>query len=440
MEDTARFIMTKSPEGSQDARFAGAYILVVEDDDDDREVLAHLLERAGYVVRAADSASHARRELAEFPPDLVLMDFYLPAGETGAALCREFRRSERGHETPVIFVTGGKMESQEVFHSGGSDYILKPVQPVELLARIEMHLAHRAALRVMSRKREEFSSHLRLADAPESTDMERLLAEARLAREEALEAREEARKANAAKARFLARMSHEMRTPLNGVVGMAELLHDAGLEGEYRDYLFLLESAADELVQMVSTLLEYAEAEDGIAVANVEKFSLREVVSGVIAGLETLIRRHQVVVNSTMDARVAQFGNGDPRLVHRVLEHFLGFAVRRSAQGAVDVAVSLRKTDAGNQFLRVTVTDSGAPVAAEEVEHLFTEFWNLQRDGWNHAEQRGVGLPLARRLAENMDGAVGAESVSGGGIQLWLDLPLERAAGGDSESDTGAVA
>ncbi len=443
-----RSAMTRNPEEGQLSSFSGAYILVVEDDDEDRELLTKLLEREGYVVRSAGSASHARRELAEFPPDLVLMDFYLPAGETGAELCREYRRSETGRDVPVLFVTGSGRESREVFQSGGSDYILKPVETAELLARVEMHLAHRAALRLLSQKSAELGSKLHLVDAggeskPESdVDMESLLAEARLAREEALAAREEAHRANAAKARFLARMSHEMRTPLNGVVGMAELLHDAGLEGEYQDYLFLLESAADELVQMVSTLLEYAEAEDGVEILHTESFSPRKVVSEVIRNMETAVRRLKVELSSTMDVRVAENLVGDPRLVHRVLEHFLNFAVRRSSGGRVELAVAIGGADSAHQNIRVTATDSGGPLGQGELDNLFTEFWNLRREDWNGSEQRGVGLPLARRLAQAMGGEVGAENVPDRGVRLWLevDIALGEAGGQAADEDDNAVA
>ncbi len=178
-------------------------ILVVDDNPASLQLLKDILNKAGYHVRPAPNGTLALRSVEFEPPDLILLDVKMPDID-GYEVCQRLKSDEKNRDIPVIFISGLGETTQRVqgFNVGGVDYITKPFETEEVLARVKTHLR----LRELSEKLEQ-----KVNELLESNTQLKI-------------AKEQADESNRAKSRFLANMSHELRTPLNAILGYAQII------------------------------------------------------------------------------------------------------------------------------------------------------------------------------------------------------------------------
>ncbi len=255
----------------------------------------------------------------------------------------------------------------------------------------------------------------------------RKAAEAALVRAKAAAeaAQGEAERASAAKSDFLATMSPEIRTPLNGVLGYADLLVDELEPGTVaRLHAERIRGAGASLLTVVNDVLDFSKIEAGQVELAAEPFSLGEVTDQAVAimraGAEQKGLRLAVTVEPGLPERVV----GDPDRLRQVLLNLLNNAVKFTAAGSVTLSVARADGLAGGPHLRFAVRDTGIGIPAEKHGSLFKRF--SQMDGTIQREYGGTGLGLAisKQLVELMGGAIGLESAAGQGSTFWFRLPL----------------
>ncbi len=226
----------------------------------------------------------------------------------------------------------------------------------------------------------------------------------------------DAEAANRAKSAFLANMSHEIRTPLNAIIGMADLLREAGLTPAQSSQLAIVRQAGDVLLDVINDILDYSKLEAGAVVIEARPVALPEIVDSVrsilsprasAAGLEFSIEAPALEV--TVDAS----------RLRQILLNLAGNAIKFTRSGSVRVSATML----GEQ-MRFEVVDTGPGIAAEQFQRLFRDFSQLDSSSTRSFGGTGLGLAICKRLAEAMGGRIGVISALGQGSTFWFELPV----------------
>jgi signal transduction histidine kinase/CheY-like chemotaxis protein/HPt (histidine-containing phosphotransfer) domain-containing protein len=243
----------------------------------------------------------------------------------------------------------------------------------------------------------------------------------RAATEESLnEAILAAGRANRAKADFLARVSHEMRTPLNAILGMAELLRDSPLNPEQNEYARTIETSGEDLLNVVSDLLDSSKIEAGEIELEAIPFSPREVIESVaeVAAVRAEAKDLEVVL--ALSPQLPAQLRGDPTRLRQLLMNLLGNAVKFTERGQVTVRADVTAAERDRVELRIDVEDTGIGIAKENLDRIFLPFVQADSSTSRRFGGTGLGLNIAQSLAHSMSGSIGVESELGRGSTFRL--------------------
>ncbi|HZB90977.1 MAG TPA: ATP-binding protein, partial [Stellaceae bacterium] len=227
--------------------------------------------------------------------------------------------------------------------------------------------------------------------------------------------RREAERAGRAKAQFLTTMSHEMRTPLNGIIGTASLLLETPLAEDQRALATALKDSAELLLQLVTDVLDFSKIEAAAVTLERVVFDPAAAAEAVIALLRPRAERKRLTLGLAVAADVPRRLVGDPDRFRQVLFNLVSNGIKFTETGGVSVDVGHAGRDGDRAVVTVAVRDTGIGIAAEQLPQLFQEF--VQLDGSISRRFRGTGLGLAicDRLTRLMGGAIGVESMPGRG-------------------------
>jgi len=243
--------------------------------------------------------------------------------------------------------------------------------------------------------------------------------------EQALDAaRAEAERANAAKSEFLSRMSHELRTPLNSVLGFAELLWMDGVVDEQRDYVGQIRKSGRHLLDLINEVLDLSRIEAGHMTISPEPVHLRAAVVEAIEMIAPEAASRGISLKPEYGAVCDSYVRADQQRLKQVLLNLLSNAVKYNRPGG-SVRVRCAHHD-GRDAPSVTVEDTGPGIPEDQLDRLFNPFDRLGAEQ-GREEGTGLGLALAKRLVELMEGRLWAESEVGSGTTFWLELSPAQA-------------
>lgn len=238
----------------------------------------------------------------------------------------------------------------------------------------------------------------------------------------------ELEKANAAKDEFLAAMSHEIRNPMNGVVGLSAAIDTSFLDQEGRYRFGLLRHCASHLASLLEDILDFSKLQAGSIELDSQPFApaeLLDAVSAITAPVSAAAGvRVEFALGPTVPARLI----GDARRIRQVLLNYVSNAVKYAPQGTVEVTAWARPADADRVTLTFAVSDEGPGIPAEEQARIFDKFERGAGARSSRIPGTGMGLAVCRRLAEKMGGRAWVESSPGQGASFYLELPLPVAA------------
>jgi len=384
----------KSPE-------APPSILVVDDTVENLRLLSRLLSVHGYEIRPVTNGRAALQAVDHDPPDAILLDLNMP-DMNGYEVCEALKQREHLRDIPVIFLTAmvGTQDKVKAFEVGGVDYITKPFQVEEVLARVRTHVALRRA------RTELADSYARL------------------------------RAMSALRDDLFHMIVHDMRSPLTVLVGSLEVLRLEVAEALGCDPDRLSGGVADEwraamrstqlLACMANNLLDVSRLEAGMMPVERAPHDLVPIAESVRADLVNLERERplELVASGALTASC------DVGLVRRVIENLVNNAIKHSPpRGRVRIVL----THAAPVTARVAVHDEGPGVPPEAREAIFDKYRSLgtRRQAYHSA---GLGLAFCRLAVEAHGGAIGVDSSDKGGSVFWFELPTEAQASSAASS------
>ena len=380
-------------------------ILIVDDIPANVDVLRKTLEPEGYIISMAPSGEMALRIAPKIKSDLILMDITMP-GMDGYEVCRKLKEDPVFENTPVIFVTG-KAETEDMvaaFNSNGADYITKPFKSEEILARVRMHL--------------------RLAQTIKTNEY--LVG----ALKKAVLNLESAQQENLAKSQFLGRMSHELHTPLNAIIGFSELLKmDANdsLNENQKQSIGEIYEAGKHLLDLVDQVLEISRIDSGELKCVFKKVHLNPIINETIASMTDLADNKCVSFNNLLHKNHEIFVNGDPDNIRQVFFNVIDNAVKYNKKGG---RVTLSLAQDVPEKIGVFIRDNGDGIPGDKYEKIFDPLYRLENHVKNCIDGVGVGLTVVKKFMTIMNGRVYIESELGMGSCFILEF--EKWIGDDS--------
>ena len=234
--------------------------------------------------------------------------------------------------------------------------------------------------------------------------------------------RSETEQATQAKDEFLSRMSHELRTPLNAILGFAQLLELDELDSRQRDNVAHIVSGGRHLLDLINEVLEISRIETGSFTPVIEPVHAAGIVREAIELVSPLAAQRGIELASPVDAQDELYVAADRQRLKQVLLNLLANAVKYNRDGG---SVTVRIQQVGERA-RILVTDTGQGIPQDHLPKLFTPFERLGAEA-SQVEGTGLGLVLALRLAEAMDGTLGVESQPWIGSTFHIELPLAAA-------------
>jgi CheY-like chemotaxis protein len=372
-------------------------VLVVGDASESPGSLVEVLKAAGYRIQLVRDMPSALRAIGREPPDLILLDVDTP-GMDGHDVCRALQAEEWTRDVPVILASarGDAVDRAEGFCAGGVDYIVKPYQAEEVLARVRTHLlVRRLQQRVAAQ-----TARLQQQGEALSRAMRR-------------------------RAAFLASAGYQLRTPLSTILGISEVLRD-GVYGPLNERQITevraIEESGRQLLDLMDDILDLSRTEDGQMSLEIGTVLVEEVCRESLALVRPLSLRKQLELSFSLDPAVTIL-QADERRLKQILANLLSNAVKFTPEGG---AVGLQVVgDAENKTVDLTVWDTGIGIVAVELERLDEPFVQLDSRPLQQQGAPGIGMSLVRCLAESHGGRLYIQSRAGEGNRFTVSLPWQ---------------
>lgn len=401
------------PELTQPGEQPAPHILVVDDEPQIRQMISLCLQKINFRTTSAESVAEACKLLELEPFDAIISDVMMP-GEDGIAFLG--RVHESWPDIPVVLMTGHAQLQMAVnaIKNGAFDFVHKPFD-FEYLHKIVLRAVNYRNLQRMEKK---YRAELEETVALRTAELKDSMAELDFARTAFQQAATD-------KSTFMSTVSHEMRTPMNGVIGSLDLLAEEGLTGVASEYLSMARQSADNMMTLINQLLSFNSRNVKVGgVSHRDLVDLKSLLRTIIAAQQPLFTRKGIALLLQMEDALPRRIWTDREKLCRLFEILLGNALKFTDRGAVSLSLSRVCSESEGELLLCTVSDSGIGIPDGMLERIFEPF--VQGDGslTRRHEGVGLGLAIARQNALLLNGQLWAENMPGGGSRFTVTLKI----------------
>ena len=243
--------------------------------------------------------------------------------------------------------------------------------------------------------------------------------------EELETARDSANAASEAKSSFLGVISHELRTPMNGVLGAAQLLAATRLEPNQREYLSIIRNSGDNLLSLLNDILDMTKIEAGKMTFEIVDVSVEDLHKRITGPFQAQAEAKGLTFATCFEGEVPAVVRGDPLRVCQVIHNLLSNAVKFTDAGEVTYTVRTTPLDGQRVRFDFAIRDSGAGISPEDLARLFQPFTQVDASSTRRFGGTGLGLTISRRMANIMDGDISVESTVGEGSTFTFSFETE---------------
>ena len=390
-------------------------VLIVDDSITYLQELASQLREEEYDVIMAGSGEEALACLETEQVDGILLDLIMP-GLSGQEVCKLIKQRAIWRDIPLIMLTAHDDRDAmiECINAGADDYIAKSSDFEVLKVRLRAHLRRKHFEDENHRIREKLVRSD--TEATASKRFEQALQETNVEMESAKSAAE---KANLAKSDFLSGMSHELRSPLNAILGFAQLMDTASPPPSdlQKESITQILQAGWHLLKLINEILDLAVVESGKVSLSLEPVSLPEVLLECQTMMEAQAQQRGIVMTFPQ-FKEPSFVWADQTRLKQIVINLLSNAIKYNrASGQVTVDYTVVSTEC----IRISFKDTGAGLSAEKIAQLFQPFNRLGQEAGIVAGT-GIGLVVTKQLVELMDGLMGVDSTVDQGSVFWVEL------------------
>ncbi|HLX37331.1 MAG TPA: ATP-binding protein [Candidatus Binataceae bacterium] len=369
-------------------------VLLIEDNPGDTRLVREALSETRFArwrLTCRQTLSEGLELLGRESVVAVLLDLTLPDC-TGAETIAQVHAA--APTMPIVILTGRDDEviSRDAVKAGAQDYLIKGLFDGGLLSRSLFYAIERARLR-----------------------------------EQLLKARDEALQAAKLKSEFLAIISHEMRTPMNAIIGPLELLIDTPLNREQAESAKTALTGSHAMLALIDDILDYSRLAGGELRMREVAFDLTDTLEAIVGDFVELAFEKGLALRVRNQTAGPLRLAGDPARLGQVLINLIGNAFKFTRHGEVAVAVSCESESALEANLRFEVADTGIGIANEIEKKLFAPFSQADGSSTRRFGGSGLGLAIAARIVELLHGEIGVESVLGCGSKFWFTARMRKA-------------
>ena len=379
-------------------------ILVVDDNSENIRLIGSVLRQNNYYVGFATRGQSALDLLEGYNDeyDLVLLDVNMPE-MNGFEVCQKIRKNEFLKEVPVIFLTANTLPEQlvEGFASGGQDYVTKPFNADELLARIRTHIELKESRRNLKQLNEVLEEKVkeRTKELEESNQKLEL-------------ANVELQKLDEAKAGFLRLISHEINTPLNGVIGFADILKELLIDTDYFTLIDTLSKSAHRLNEFAQSSLIITQMRTSPEVYKKVLVDVKEVIHELLMSYQSEIHRKTLTIEQNWSADVTSiYGNWN--LIKICMTHIVRNAIQYCNE---------HQTIAINSYLEdghfvISFDDNGPGFSESVLNNMFNPFSTVDEHIDNN---KGMGLSIVKMILDFHQALITVSNKKSGGALVTL--------------------
>jgi len=358
---------------------AGGDILLVDDTPDNLRLLSLILSQRGYEVRKALSGRMAITSAQAKAPDLILLDVRMPQMD-GYQVCEQLKANPQTADIPVVFVSAldDPLDKVKAFAVGGADYVTKPFQDLEVIARTEHQLRIRRLQKQLVKHNEELTRSKRELE------------------------------------QFAYAVSHDLQQPLQSILGFTKIMlmkYQASFDQEVKQYFGSIEAASHRMQKLIVDTLDYARIHSKKQIF--EPIDCNQVIKQAIENLYSLIEAKQAKIEIDSLPIVM----GDETLLVQLFQNLISNAIKFTYPGvSPSVEISATFTERHWQFC---VADNGIGIEPENLTGIFEAFHRLQKQ----YDGTGIGLAICRKIVEAHGGLIWVESQPGQGTSFYFTLP-----------------
>lgn len=363
-----------------------AKILIIDDSQSVINLISELLKKNNFKVAAALDGASGMAKARAILFDLILLDINLP-DISGFELCKKLISHHKNHYIPVIFITvrSDKNSLLEGFKSGAVDYIYKPFDEFELLARIRTHL------------------------------------ELKFSKEQIIKEKQKAVQSDKLKSVFLSNMSHEIRTPMNAVIGFSELLKYTEYSEEQKEkYIDIVIHNGNKLIKLIDDIIDISKIEAGELKTSKTKVNVDNIFKDIYSSYSALLEKDKEK-KVTIECNLPHISEvfimlTDELRLYQIVNNLVSNAYKFTEKGSILFGYYL--TD---DKLVIYVKDTGKGISKENLENIFKRFYRESDITQYHGT--GLGLTITKTLTEMLDGSISVKSKPEEGTVFTVKLP-----------------
>ena len=252
------------------------------------------------------------------------------------------------------------------------------------------------------------------------------ITERKHAEEELEKAKKAAEAANTAKSNFLTNISHEILTPMNGVIGMSSLILGTQLTKEQLKYAQFIKNSADSLMTIINDILDFSKLDSGKLGIRTMDFDLRLTIEETVNFMTGPAGEKGLGFSCVIDSDVPSRLHGDPGRLRQIIVNLVGNAVKFTSKGKISIKVSLEYENDKQAVILCAVSDTGIGIPEKDFNRIFYAFTQVDASTTRRYGGTGVGLAISKQLAELMDGQIGVKSKEGNGSCFWFTATLDK--------------
>ena len=379
------------------------HILIVDDIGENLQVLGNILSKEGFDTSFALNGKLALSVIEETLPDLILLDIAMPVMD-GFEVCRILKSSERTREIPIIFLTA-KTEVDNMVHGfslGADDYVTKPFNTLELLARVKAHIELKKSKDTILEQNKELSNLVNQLS----------------------KSNEELNKLNASKDKYFSIIAHDLKGPVGNLNSFLNFMTDQSdkiSKEEFQKDLILLQSSSKKIKDLLENLLTWSRSQRGDIQYNPDNFDLQRLIQSNMLLFESSVNNKKISLLNKVQSGIA--GYFDYEMIKTVFRNLISNAIKYTNTNG-SITISSREVDT---FIEITIEDTGTGMNYSMSQNLFRiEVKHFSTDGTNGEKGTGLGLILCKEFIDKHGGKIWVESEEGKGSKFKFTIPKSK--------------